>query len=241
MFPDFNQWLGTTWGFGDEGYANIAFFCGASNIAIGTNQPYAFTDFFALHSKFAGKPSDVEVTLVSGSAQVQPSDTGDFENGDWVTGPGIPTGTLIQSVDSATQFTMTAAATSSGTWNIKLYNEPLLPIFVINCYITLASASLMQVRWQEMWPIAMGLYISHFVTLWLQSDGASGGEYGTAQQAASAGLAQGITVSKSAGPVSKGMQPTPGLEDWGQWNLTSYGQIFASYAKTVGMGPMLLW
>ena len=103
MFPDFDQWLGTTWGFGDEGYSNIAFFAGASNIAIGTNPSYAFTDFFALHPKFAGKPSDVSVTLVSGSAQVQPSDTGDFENSDWVTGPGIPTGTLIQSVDSPTQ------------------------------------------------------------------------------------------------------------------------------------------
>ena len=56
-----------------------------------------------------------------------------------------------------------------------------------------------------------------------------------------AGLARGILVSKSAGGVSAGIQPATGLESWAAWTLTEYGIQFASMAKLVGSGPMLVW
>jgi len=64
---------------------------------------------------------------------------------------------------------------------------------------------------------------------------------GCAGQAAAAGLARGITVSKGTGLVSEGIQPISGLENWGAWNETEYGIRFATTAKIVGSGCMLLW
>lgn len=60
-------------------------------------------------------------------------------------------------------------------------------------------------------------------------------------QIAAQGLAGGIQTSKSVGDVSVGYQALTSLEDWGAWNLTSYGQLLATMAKTVGAGPMVIW
>jgi hypothetical protein len=155
-----------------------------------------------------------------------------------VAGPGIPTGALIQSVDSDTQITLTLAATSSGTSTLKVYCQPLAPMPVLNAYIALASASLIQARWLDSWAVAMSLYCAHFLTLYLRSDG---NPHSTPGQAAAAGLAQGMLVSKGAGAVNVGLQPVPGLDDWAQWNSTSYGATFATMAKCAGAGALLAW
>jgi hypothetical protein len=60
-------------------------------------------------------------------------------------------------------------------------------------------------------------------------------------QIAAQGLAGGIQTSKSVGDVSVGYQPLSALEDWGAWNLTSYGQQLATMARVIGSGPMLVW
>jgi hypothetical protein len=113
----------------------------------------------------------------------------------------------------------------------------IVPDAVINIYIGLARASVMQEQWQEMWPIAMGWFVAHFVTLWLQSEGSPAN---TAGQVASSGLAIGIQTSMSAGPVSVGMTLLGNLDDWGTWALTLYGQQFATMAKTMGTGPIFI-
>lgn len=58
---------------------------------------------------------------------------------------------------------------------------------------------------------------------------------------AARGLAGGIQTSKSVGDVSVSYQPLSALEDWGQWNLTIYGQQLATMARVVGAGPMVIW
>lgn len=63
----------------------------------------------------------------------------------------------------------------------------------------------------------------------------------TGSQIAAAGLAGGIQTSKSVGDVSVGYQALVSLENWGAWNLTKYGQILATMAAVVGMGPALIW
>ena len=73
MFPDFNGWLETQWGSGDEGACFLAQFSGASNIVVGTNPPYCVGDFVSFYPKFAGgaKPNPLPgAVLTMGSAVV---------------------------------------------------------------------------------------------------------------------------------------------------------------------------
>jgi hypothetical protein len=114
----------------------------------------------------------------------------------------------------------------------------LVPDAVLSAYIAFANACLVQARYQDFWPIAMGWFISHFLTLYLQSDG---NPASTAAQAAQQGLARGIQVSKSAGDVSVSYQALEGLDGWASWTLTTYGQQFASTAKVIGSGSMYIW
>lgn len=58
---------------------------------------------------------------------------------------------------------------------------------------------------------------------------------------AAQGLAGGIQTSKSVGDVSVGYQVLTALEDWGSWNLTTYGQQLATMARVIGSGPMVIW
>lgn len=114
----------------------------------------------------------------------------------------------------------------------------IVPDGVVSAYIALANACLVQARYQEMWPIAMGWFIAHFLTLYLQTDGNA---TPTAQQAAQQGLAKGIQIAKSVGDVSVSYQAVEGLDGWASWTLTSYGQLFASTAKVIGSGSMYVW
>lgn len=118
--------------------------------------------------------------------------------------------------------------------------NPVIPTAVMNAYIALASASIMQARWFEGWQNAMGLFIAHYLTLWLRAQ-QGGNPNATGAQIASAGLAFGILTSKSADGVSAGYTPVPGLDNWGAWNLTSYGQLFATLAQAQGSGPLFLY
>jgi hypothetical protein len=65
--------------------------------------------------------------------------------------------------------------------------------------------------------------------------------YPNAAQVAAQGLANGILTSKSVDSVSASYSVLTSLEDWGQWNLTLYGQQLATMAKVVGSGPMVIW
>ncbi len=210
----------------------------ASGLVHGTNPPYSANDLFAMHPKFGGAPVTLTATLAAGSTVVAVESTAGLSAGQLIAGAGVSPGTLISSVDSASQITLSAAATVTGTAALAVYAAPLVPLAVINAYIALASASLVQARWLDTWPVAMGLYVSHFLTLWMKSDG---DVYSTPGQAAAAGLARGIAVSNSAGSVSVGYQVTPGLEAWGSWNETQYGKQLATFAKCVGAGPIWIY
>lgn len=57
---------------------------------------------------------------------------------------------------------------------------------------------------------------------------------------AAQGVATGIMTSKSVGDVSASYQALASLESWGSWNLTKYGQQFATMALVIGAGPMVI-
>jgi hypothetical protein len=152
--------------------------------------------------------------------------------------PATATAAQAALVVTAASVGLSAVPTVAGAASLAVYLAPLVPLAVINSFIFAASNSVQSLRWCELWLLGMQLYIAHYLTLWLLSDGTTPT---SASQAASQGLARGILVSKAAGSVSAGYVPTPGLEDWGSWNLTQYGQIFASYAKAIGCGAMLVY
>jgi hypothetical protein len=56
------------------------------------------------------------------------------------------------------------------------------------------------------------------------------------------GLARGMQTSKSADGVSASAQNLMGeFGDWGAWNLTTYGQQYATMANIVGWGTSYIW
>lgn len=205
----------------------------ASGIAVGSNPPWTATDFLTLYPKFGGTPLTMQGTLTIGSPVVAGDPTG-VDVGQLVVGSGVPSGATVLSVGSG-EFTLTVNATASGAVTVAVITAPFVPLAVINAYIALASASVMQSRWCEMWQLGMALFVAHYLTLWLKSDGSV---YTTAGQAAAAGLKQGITVSVSAAGVSQSLQPIPGMECWGTFSMTGYGVQFVDHAKCLGAGAI---
>jgi hypothetical protein len=65
--------------------------------------------------------ASVSCTTTNGSAAVTTASTSGYFPGIAITGTGIPAGATILSVDSSTQFTMSANATATGTNNLSFY------------------------------------------------------------------------------------------------------------------------
>ncbi|GLG02172.1 hypothetical protein Alches_22130 [Alicyclobacillus hesperidum subsp. aegles] len=115
----------------------------------------------------------------------------------------------------------------------------IVPQSVLQTFVTLASSVLQQVRWRSYWQIAMGLFVAHFATLYLQSmaDPNSG-----AAAVFEAGRAQGVITGESVGDVSYSADTSAAnVDGWAAWNLTSYGQQLATIGRLVGRGGMYVW
>jgi hypothetical protein len=116
-----------------------------------------------------------------------------------------------------------------------------IPEAFLTMYVNLAHASLQEPRWKESWQLAMGLFIAHFCTLYLQTMASS---TSPAAQVLAKGQAAGLTTSKSVGDVSKSVDynlVAQGLEGWAGWLLTGFGQQLATLGKFVGKGNMYVW
>lgn len=110
---------------------------------------------------------------------------------------------------------------------------------VIQVFVNLASSCLSYARWADSWRVAMGWFVAHYCTLYLQASVPAGSG---AKAVVGAAMARGVQVSKSAADVSVGYQQfTTGWEQWGVWNLTSYGQQLIQIASLMGLGGMYVW
>jgi hypothetical protein len=195
-------------------------------------------DFLSFFPKWGGSPLLLEATFTVGSSTVGLDDVTGISIGNPVSASELPDGTMVTGVNRTAQtITLSAEPTSSATDSLLVYNAPLVPFVAILAYIYLATASLVQARWQEQWQFAVALYVAHFLTLYAQSDG---NPNSTVSQAAAQGLSTGIVTAKSVSDVSISFQAVQGLENWGAWNLTSFGQQLAQFARVIGTGPMLL-
>ncbi|NHN33538.1 DUF4054 domain-containing protein [Paenibacillus agricola] len=117
----------------------------------------------------------------------------------------------------------------------------LVPEVIMQMYLDLADACIKEARWRKYWLVAMGWFVAHFLTLYLQgtADPNSG-----AGAALAAGQAKGLNTSESVGDVSVSMdynQIGQDLEGWAAWKLTIYGQQLASIGKLVGKGGMYIY
>lgn len=118
--------------------------------------------------------------------------------------------------------------------------QPLLPAAMLQEIIRMANAAVQPERWGEGWRYAVGLYVAHYVTLYLRGYAASNE---TPEQAAASGALVGMVKSATLGDASVSYDTaaiTAGTEDWGDLNSTTYGQMFANRAKLIGMAGMLV-
>ena len=114
--------------------------------------------------------------------------------------------------------------------------QPLLPAAMLAEIIRMANAAVQPDRWGESWRYAVGLYVAHYVTLYLRGYAASNE---TPEQAAASGALVGMVKSATLGDASVTYDTaaiTAGTEDWGDLTSTTYGQSLANRAKLIGMG-----
>lgn len=237
--PNFSAILEQIWGWPIDYNGQLPYLTPANNLVLGTNPAFTLQDFYGFNPKFGGVPASFTADLASGSTTLQNvTPTSNLAVGNLLSGAGIPDGAYITAVAGST-VTISAAATATATGSsVTMYYQPPIPFVVQSAFLKLATACLVQARWQDSWQLGVSLFIAHWLTLWARTDSQTDS---TAQDISGQGLTFGILVSKSVGSVSASYQPVEGLKDWGAWNLTVYGQQLATLARIIGSGPMLLW
>ena len=109
---------------------------------------------------------------------------------------------------------------------------------IVDFYIQQADAVVKEARWHKLWREGMRLYVSHFLTLYLQSNAdPEAGRTGVLN----AGGVNGIATAKTVGAVSVTYDinvANGDLNGWASWKLTSYGAQYATLARMLCKGGM---
>jgi hypothetical protein len=169
-WPDLNQFVNEAWGWGPE---VSQFFPTAVGFVFGTNPPYYLDDFLAVYPKFFGPPSLVSgATLTAGSKTVALVSTTGLGLGQFVVIPGVPKGTVITGIGLGQITISNPAPAAASNIAFNAYETPPIPLAIIQLYLNLAAASLMQARWGQTWLVGMALFIAHYCTLYAKSDAA---------------------------------------------------------------------
>ncbi|WNF07262.1 DUF4054 domain-containing protein [Brevibacillus borstelensis] len=119
--------------------------------------------------------------------------------------------------------------------------KTVVPQEIVQMYIDLANACIQEARWHAYWKVAMGWFVAHFLTLYVQgtADPNSG-----AAGVLKAGESRGLVASKSVGDVSVSRDYSTiagDLDGWAAWKLTTYGQQLATIGRIVGKGGMYVY
>lgn len=112
---------------------------------------------------------------------------------------------------------------------------------VIQLMLDNANAAVQKNRWHSRWKLGVCLYAAHLITLYLKTYTAP--ENSNPASVKAAGEARGNMTSKSVGGVSVGYgssDAVPDLTGYGSLKDTVYGQQFASMARLVGRGMMVV-
>jgi hypothetical protein len=114
-----------------------------------------------------------------------------------------------------------------------------VPDSIMNVFIKMANSTVSPDRWGEAWRLGAGLFVAHYVTMYLRQNKGNTDGSATASQAADSGALLGIVSSASLGDASVSYDTssaTQATQNWGQWNLTTYGQQYASLARVFVIG-----
>lgn len=114
-----------------------------------------------------------------------------------------------------------------------------VPDAIMNTFITMANNTISPERWCEAWRLACGLFVAHYVTMYLRQNKGNTTGSANASQAADSGALVGVVSSASLGDASVSYDmsvATQATAQWGQWNLTTYGQQYASLARLFVLG-----
>lgn len=126
----------------------------------------------------------------------------------------------------------------------KTSGECLVPEPMITVILNMCNNIVSEDRWGESWRLAAGLFVAHYATLYLRTikDNPEGST--SAEGAVGSGTLYGIISSASLGDASVSYDTSAATNlttNWGQWNLTAYGQQYASLAKMMCMGGCYIW
>lgn len=117
--------------------------------------------------------------------------------------------------------------------------ENFIPSGMMNSLLSMCNDVVSPSRWGEMWRLAAGLFTAHYATLYLRTIKDSPNGSKNASQAVASGTLFGIVNSASLGDASVSYDTSAATNlttNWGQWNLTSYGQQYASLASMIYKG-----
>ena len=114
-------------------------------------------------------------------------------------------------------------------------------IEIIEMHISLANACIKESRFNNYWKMCMGLFVAHFLTLWLQGAVSAGSNVAKVVEA---GKAKGLVTSKSVGDISLSIDYnliSQDIDGWAAWKLTIFGTQLATISKLVSRGGMMIW
>lgn len=169
-WPNFNGWLSNAWGSG-QAYETAFWYPNYQiGLVFGSNPPYYLDDFNRVYPQFLGAPLQLPGQVTINTQQVTVPTTSGLTAGMFVQCTQFPLSTFIESVDSTTQITLNNPATASMVNAvINVYNNPVVPAFVLWQYTKLALNTISYDQWQGEWYFAMALFIAHYATLWAQT------------------------------------------------------------------------
>lgn len=119
--------------------------------------------------------------------------------------------------------------------------EGLVPDATLQMYVDLGRAVVNIKRFGTMWTTAIGLFIAHFCTLYMQSMKDAGAD---AQSVLSVSASGGMITSESADGLSYSRDLGSVVNDlggWGAFKMSTFGIQFATLAKLCSRGGMLVW
>lgn len=137
--------------------------------------------------------------------------------------------------------------TGKGNYTIEMFKtdfpqffnengDSLAPETALEMFINRANQAVQPSKWLDAWRYASGLFVAHYLTLYLRTFSASSD---TPQQAANTGALTGVVASASLGDAKVSYDTdalTKATEGWGSLNATQYGQILATEARLIGLG-----
>lgn len=240
--PDFSEFISDCWNGAYNNLTPLWWYASAANLVFGSNPPYTVSDFLQIYPQFGGVSVAItgDVSATSTTVLNVSALTG-LAKGQLIYGPDLADPTTIASVTAPSTITLSAMPTASVTGEaLTVYTSPFVPLPLLQLYVNLASASLQYGRYFESWPLAMALFIAHYSSLYLRSNG---NPTTTAGAAAASGALLGFQTSKSVGDVSVSQQMIVGVgstQDFGALNLTLFGQELINLMR-VAVGVSAIW